>query len=113
MCIKYWDNFVSLRKCITGQTLKWIRVYANSNTHERDLSLACDNLYPRKKFSCAKNLFYVKMCSSKSSNVFIDCQVLICNVHREQAREMWQNATKNSAEKDGYRSSTLLTSTSC
>ena len=47
------------------------------------------------------------MCSFKVSNVFIDCQVLLYNLDREQAWERQLNATKNSAKKDGYRYSTL------
>ena len=31
------------------------------------------------------------------SNIFLDCQVLICDFHREQAWERWLNATKNGA----------------
>ena len=50
---------------------------------------------------------HVKKCSFKVSNIFIDCQVLICNFQREQAWERWLNFTKNSDKKDDYRYSTL------
>ena len=40
-----------------------------------------------KNFSCAENLMHVKMCSFNVCNVFIDCQVLLCNLDREQAWE--------------------------
>ena len=63
-----------------------------------------DNLYTRKK------VFLIGKFNSRAfkvSNIFIDCQVLTCNFHREQAWERWLNATKNRAKKDDYRYSTL------
>ena len=42
---------------------------------------------------------HVKKCSFKVSNLFIDCEVLTCNFHREQAWGRWLNATKNSAKR--------------
>ena len=43
------------------------------------------------------NLKHAKICKLNLSNFFLDCQVLICDFHREQAWERWLNATKNGA----------------
>ena len=68
----------------------------SSNAYEIDLSLMRKNSYVRKnflwfKFNTRENV------SFDLSNIFLDCQVLICDFQREQALERWLNATKNGA----------------
>ena len=41
------------------------------------------------------NLIHAKICTFNLSNIFLDCQVLICDFHRKQAWERCLNATKN------------------
>ena len=40
---------------------------------------------------------HTKIGTFNLSNIFLDCQVLICDFHREQTWESWLNATKNGA----------------
>ena len=44
-----------------------------------------------------RNLIHARIGTFNLSNIFLDCQVLICDFHREQAWERWLNATKNGA----------------
>ena len=66
----------------------------SNTTHEIDLCSMRENLYTGK-FSGVLNLIHPKICTFKVSNIFLDCQVLICDFHREQAWERWLNVTKN------------------
>ena len=44
-----------------------------------------------------RNLILAKIDTFNLSNIFLDCQVVICDFHRERAWERWLNAAKNGA----------------
>ena len=57
-----------------------MRVVISTKSQARNLIRA-----QKKKNFCAQNLKHAKICTFEVSNVFRDCQVLICDFHREQA----------------------------
>ena len=50
-----------------------------------------------KKNYSAQNLIHANIFTFKLPNVFLDCQVLICDFHSKQEWERWLNPTKNGA----------------